>query len=136
MSRAPNVNGEEGDEKQLTEIDPAVRYVATGGYWRDKNLSGDYRIVVLAFGEDHLVYETYAQWVYFDGRTGKSAVLASTKIAELTDRVGAVVKNPRFLPRSSESAGTVAEVEVATEHPLETSTVRIRLKEPGVYLVE
>jgi hypothetical protein len=71
----PNPVGSESASPQaVIEIDPSIRQVSTGGYWREVEESGVYRAVVTAKGNDHLTYFVYVQWLGYDRSTGASVI--------------------------------------------------------------
>jgi hypothetical protein len=107
-------------------VDPAITDVATGGSWGQH---GHYRIVVVRSGSEHIVYSVFAQWVDFDPTRG-GRVVASRRIAELSDDIAESPANPRFVFPSKPSEGVFELDLFARDSGAVDATVRVVLRKP------
>jgi hypothetical protein len=126
-----SVDGKAAEQLELSE---AIQEVSTGGFWSLDDQSGTFRVVVQSYGNEHSYSETYAQWIGVSP-TGDPRIVASVKIAKLSDAPLFIVQDVRFLSLSKLGSGEFA-VTIAKRYSEEVKEVRILLGAPGVYSVE
>jgi hypothetical protein len=78
-----------------------------------------------------LVYQTFLQWIADDD---VPRVVTTVRVPELTNRVHAVIRNPRYVVEATSENSTVFDIDVDTELS-GLATFRLVVGRPGKYSV-
>jgi hypothetical protein len=111
------------DQQHAVPLDVTV--VATGGYWRSEDDSGNFRLVVRSRGHEHLSTLVLVE------RVGSKGIAGTVVVDELSDSAMFVVSNALAV----DTPGDVSEFELTLRRRYEPGTrqVRIRMHSAGRY---
>ena len=76
----------------IPEISPVVQTVKTFGYWQNNNCDGNYRLIIIVEGFEHVKNYVFVQLLKNDFETGYS-VLESVPIKEINYPGGFIVSD-------------------------------------------
>ena len=79
------INSTKSNNDELLLLNPSIKRVECGGYWHQNGASGQYRVVVICGGYEHVRCSLYLQWVQ-EGSIDKQkeSILSSILIGEIS----------------------------------------------------
>ena len=106
-------------EQEAVPLD--VTIVATGGYWRTDDDSGNFRLVVRSRGREHLSTLVLVE------RIGSKGILGSVVVDELSDSAMFIVSNALAV----DGTGDSSEFDLTLRQRYDPGTKRVRLRMRG-----
>jgi sulfur transfer complex TusBCD TusB component (DsrH family) len=91
--------------REAMHVPASVEDVASGGYWTQGGVEGFFRIVVLAYGVEHVVHRLYVQLVAVSSEDQSYRLVSSVSVKEINEGHGVTLElTPYFV------AGRTAEI--------------------------
>ena len=115
---------------QVATLDPWLRTVQGGGSWKAGGKYGDYRLVVIAEGFEHVSTAGYLQWIWANEDSSTIEVISTVPLKEIGRGFWSFGEGDFcYLPDGS------VELLIPATHSysLEKETFRFRLGAPGQY---
>jgi len=116
----------------VTEIDPGIYYVVTGGHWESNDMTGQYRIIIYNRGWEHISSEIFIQWLSADQTKQEIGVISSVRINELSEGLYST-GIPKFLLNNRKE--TYIEINLTNTYTLDEKICVITVPEIGKYLI-
>jgi hypothetical protein len=117
----------------VSDLEPSIFIVKTGGYWEEDDVSGRYRVAVIRHcSPEHCFTDTYLQWVRSQPEDTALQGVVTVPIGEINDSI-LFVKDARF---GEDAKGVVIELRVMNTYTEAENILRVWPTSRGLYDAE